>query len=605
MQNLVGTAEQRHVSYQVGIMKITVQLGFCGLSLMLALLREVKAQQLSDPAGVDCAWSRWTSWTSCDPCTRTRRRSRDIDLFGQFGGQPCRDVIGEAEACVPTGTCNKPELANCSDTEFRCKTGSCIPLRIVCNGDLDCEDASDEECTPQRPPCGSMQLLNNEQSRTAGYGINILGAEPRMNPFNNDYFNGRCERVLNPDTTRYDRIPWNIGVFRYETRVEETVSREIYETKDMLVRELMTEKTFKVDAGLSLKFKPSEKSMSKDGDPGIGGSFGANVGYDWSDMIRDVTENTKTQNKQFMRVKGKMQLSTYRMRSNDLRVADEFLEHLLTLPVEYEKGIYFAFLEDYGTHYTRNGKTGGEYELIYVLNQDVIRQRNLTERKVQECVKMGIEGEIGGVISGHVKPESCNPVTTKKDASTDGKAVVDDVMTIVNGGTLAAAAAMKAVLKTEGVMDVRTYQNWAQTISLVPGLLSSEPEPIYRLVPLTMPDANLRIANLKRATEDYIAQYNVCKCKPCQNGGTIALLDGKCHCLCPLLYEGLACQNFKVEKSRQSAARPPVQQEGNWSCWSFWSSCSGGKRTRSRTCNRGGITNAVCRGETLNDEYCN
>lgn len=77
-----------------------------------------------------------------------------------------------------------------------------------------------------------------------------------------------------------------------------------------------------------------------------------------------------------MRVKGKMQLSTYRMRSNDLRVADEFLEHLLLLPLEYEKGIYFAFLEDYGTHYTKNGKTGGEYELIYVLNQDVIQQRS-------------------------------------------------------------------------------------------------------------------------------------------------------------------------------------------------------------------------------------
>lgn len=76
-----------------------------------------------------------------------------------------------------------------------------------------------------------------------------------------------------------------------------------------------------------------------------------------------------------------------------------------------------------------------------------------------------------------------------------------------------------------------------------------QPEPIYRLVPLTMSDANLRIANLKRATEDYIAQYSVCKCEPCQNGGTLALLDGKCHCLCQLLYEGLACQNFKADKS--------------------------------------------------------
>lgn len=64
------------------------------------------------------------------------------------------------------------------------------------------------------------------------------------------------------------------------------------------------------------------------------------------------------------------------MRSSQLRVAEEFIEHIKTLPVEYEKGIYFAFLEDYGTHYTRNGKSGGEYELIYILNHDAIQEKS-------------------------------------------------------------------------------------------------------------------------------------------------------------------------------------------------------------------------------------
>lgn len=64
------------------------------------------------------------------------------------------------------------------------------------------------------------------------------------------------------------------------------------------------------------------------------------------------------------------------MRSRDLKVADEFLEHVKSLPLQYEKGIYFAFLEDYGTHYTKNGKSGGEYDLIYVLNQDTIKAKS-------------------------------------------------------------------------------------------------------------------------------------------------------------------------------------------------------------------------------------
>lgn len=70
-------------------------------------------------------------------------------------------------------------------------------------------------------------------------------------------------------------------------------------------------------------------------------------------------------------------MSTYRMRSRELNVAEEFLAHVDSLPLVYEKGIYFAFLEDYGTHYTRNGKSGGEYELIYVLNQDTIKAKSM------------------------------------------------------------------------------------------------------------------------------------------------------------------------------------------------------------------------------------
>lgn len=84
-----------------------------------------------------------------------------------------------------------------------------------------------------------------------------------------------------------------------------------------------------------------------------------------------------TQNKSFMRVKGTVQLSTYRLRSHELQVAGDFLEHVKSLPLQYEKGIYFAFLEDYGTHYTKNGRSGGEYELIYVLNQDTIKAKSM------------------------------------------------------------------------------------------------------------------------------------------------------------------------------------------------------------------------------------
>ncbi|KAI3362125.1 hypothetical protein L3Q82_012453, partial [Scortum barcoo] len=520
----------------------------------------------------------------CDP----QRRSRSVQVFGQFDGTSCQESIGEREHCVPTARCENPPRPVCSDTEFQCESGYCIKKRLMCNGDFDCEDGSDEDCDPGRKPCGVLNIDTNEQSRTAGYGINILGADPRMNPFNNDYFNGRCDKVRNPNTGQYDRLPWNVGVLNYETRVEEIVSREIYETTHSLVREMLKETTFKAEVGLSFKFTPTD-SMSN-----ISISAGINAQYERSAMIKDVTERSNVKNESFMRVKGSVQLSTYRLRSRDLQVASDFLEHVKSLPLEYEKGIYFAFLEDYGTHYTRNGKSGGEYELIYVLNQDAIREKNLTERRIQECVKLGITLEIGGIPSVEVKGNAtpvdlCTTVKPTKKEEKQGKAVVDQVMTSVRGGSLDTAVAMRAKLNKEGVMDVETYKAWATTVINAPALIHSEPEPIYTLIPLEMPDASTRVSNLKLAIANYIAEYNVCKCKPCKNGGTLALLDGKCICLCPHLFEGQACQNFKVEKVKVPGTRPPVNHEGNWSCWSSWSRCTGETRTRRRSCNIDGL----------------
>uniref|UniRef100_UPI0037E75EB5 complement component C9 n=1 Tax=Semicossyphus pulcher TaxID=241346 RepID=UPI0037E75EB5 len=540
--------------------EVALRLGFCSLCLTLALLGEGMGVQLPDPPAVNCAWSRWSEWGACDPCTKSQRRSRTAEVFGQFGGESCQGSLGDRRFCNTDEECDLPPPPVCSEIEFQCESGPCIKKRLMCNGDYDCEDGSDEDCDPIRKPCLSEALDSNEQGRTAGYGINILGADPRMNPFNNDFFNGRCERVRNPNSGKHNRLPWNVGVLNYETRVEETVSREIYEDTHSLLREMLKEMTVKVDAGLSFKFKPSEPSMAN-----VSRNLNLTYQYEKRTMIKEVSEFSNVKNNSFMRVKGTVQLSTYRLRSHQLQVADEFIAHVKSLPLQYEKGIYFAFLEDYGTHYTKNGRSGGEYEFIYVLNQDSIKAKNLTERRIQECVKLGITADFGTTSlsdgKAHLKYDDCDNVTNKRQGEVFGKAVVDKVMTSVKGGTLQSAVVMRTKLNQEGVMDVATYQNWAGSIADAPALIYSEPDPIYNLIPLDMPGANSRITNLKQATADYVAEYNVCKCKPCHNGGTLTLLDGKCLCLCPHLFEGLSCQNFKGDKAQNPGTRPTVSQE--------------------------------------------
>ncbi|KAM9307084.1 complement component C9 [Pholidichthys leucotaenia] len=602
-------------------MKFEVQLGVFGLCLTLSLLGAGKAEVQPDPSPIDCAWSRWSEWTPCDPCSKTRRRSRGVEVFGQFGGLPCQGSIGERLLCTPDQKCVQPPPPECSATEFQCDSGTCIKKRLQCNGDLDCEDQSDENCEPVRQPCGRTFLDNNEQGRTAGYGVNILGADPRINPFNNDYFNGVCSKVMNPSTLKHDRLPWNVATLSYQTLVEETISREIYEDTHSLVREMLRDMSFNLGVGVSFKFSPTEGSLSN-----ISAEAGIEVDYEKKTMIKRVTENSNIKNKSYMRVKGRVQLSTYQMRSRELQVTSQFVEHVKILPLQYEKGLYFAFLEDYGTHYTRKGVSGGEYELVYVLNQDTIKQRkgaydtggrkdgmilrlqDLTERKLQECIGLGISGEVSlanvGSIKGHVKPKHCDDLTNKEEGNIEGKALVDQVMTSVKGGSLPSAVAMRAKLNKEGVMDAETFQEWARTIADIPALLQSDREPIHMIIPLDVPDVNTRLGNLKRATADYLAEYNLCKCKPCKNGGTLVLLDGRCLCLCTHLFEGLACQNFKGDKAKYGGTRPTVDQEGNWSCWSPWSACRGGRHSRTRSCNTDGVPGATCRGDTSSEEYC-
>ncbi|ETE61999.1 Complement component C9, partial [Ophiophagus hannah] len=152
-------------------------------------------QEPNAPERIDCSLTAWTDWGPCHPCSKERHRSRSIEKFGQFGGKPCTVSLSDRQYCQPEGIC-PDERDQCNDQEFECENGYCLKNRLVCNTEDDCGDFSDENncAKTKHQPCGGRVLDVSELGRTAGQGVNVLGMTPTQSAFQNEFYNGICDR---------------------------------------------------------------------------------------------------------------------------------------------------------------------------------------------------------------------------------------------------------------------------------------------------------------------------------------------------------------------------------------------------------------------------
>lgn len=65
-------------------------------------------------------------------------------------------------SCVYTSFISILVLKNCTEEEFRCRSGQCVSQSFVCDEDSDCDDSSDEASCPV-PTCspGAFQCNNS------------------------------------------------------------------------------------------------------------------------------------------------------------------------------------------------------------------------------------------------------------------------------------------------------------------------------------------------------------------------------------------------------------------------------------------------------------
>ncbi|XP_040276874.1 complement component C9-like [Bufo bufo] len=531
------------------------------------------------PSPVDCEISKWGSWSECDPCTSQRYRSRSIVKFGQYGGTRCLSSLGEYQRCKPDKNC-EDTVIDCGN-DFQCETGRCIKMRLLCNGDNDCGDGSDETCDEDQDPkpvCRNMDVELSELGRTAGDGFAILGMEIKRNPFDNEFFNGICDRVRDGNTRTYYRKPWNVAALVYQTKADKSFTTETYEDAVELLTKVIQEQTKEFDISLSMKVTPTEHN-----DTTITGNVGLKTSR--NESIQTIKEYSKKTNKQFLRVSGSVQLATFQMRARNSMASPTFIEDLNNLPSSYQKAEYFALLEMYGTHYALSGVIGGKYELVYVLDSIAMKTKDVTTSTVTQCLgyNAGISVAHQGIdVSANVKATDCEKILSSAQGNTQSSSVIEDVVSFVEGGTIDFATLLEEKLSRRSTeIDVEHFVKWASSLVDAPVIIKRKLSPIYTLVPIDLRDSYIKKRNLERAIEDYIDEYNVCKCQPCQNGGTLVLLDGECVCKCPLEYTGSACEKLK----NKLLSKPSKPLDGKWSCWKPSPSCINEEETRTRTCN--------------------
>ncbi|XP_006889645.1 PREDICTED: complement component C7 [Elephantulus edwardii] len=521
---------------------------------------------------INCQWGSYTPWSECSGCTKTQTRRRSVAVYSQYGGHACSESAFETQACAPTRGC--PTEEGCGE-RFRCFSGQCISKSLVCNGDSDCEeDSSDEdrcENSEDIPSCDLDQAPPNVE--LTGNGFNALTGQFMSRVINTKSFGGQCRKVFSDDGKYPYRLSGNVLSYTFQVKVNNDFNYEYYNSSWYYVKQTST---FHTSSSSKSSLFSSSSSFSHS-------SFSTNQ------------EMLKQKSYQLLIIQNTVEVAQFINNNPDfLHLAEPFWKELSYLPAFYDYSAYRKLIDKYGTHYLQSGSLGGEYKVLFYLDSEKMQQKDYTSSDLKECFASNIN--IFFVKSSKSK---CKKLAENLKAAAGVSSNILRGKPFVKGGSIDFVAGLSSLDLNDPAGNRKRYSDWAGSVTGLPQVINQKLTPLYELVK-EVPCASVKRLYLKRALEEYLEEFDPCHCQPCQNGGMATVEKTQCHCQCKPYTYGVACEHGVLVENHAGGV------DGGWSCWSSWSPCAQGKKTRSRKCNNpppsgGGKS---CIGETSESKQC-